>query len=141
MGATQYSRSHDRHVHSLTSPPACTTVPICLKIMHVITVNIIHSWPLNEQLTLVCERNTYYLQRPGFGSKVSNSKCGTHFCVCPRKPTQSPKVWPHTLLLQACPNSRSTISMYALHKHRGQPHTHTLNTNHGNPSVVQSFCC
>ena len=39
--------------------------------MHVITANIIHSLPLNEQLTLVCEWNTYYLQRPGFGSNVS----------------------------------------------------------------------
>ena len=31
--------------------------------------------------------------------------------------------------------------MSALYKHRGQPHTHTLNTNHGNPSVAQSFWC
>ena len=40
-----------------------TTVHVqqCFKIMHVITGHTIHSWPLDEQLTKVCEWNTHYL--------------------------------------------------------------------------------
>ena len=38
-----------------------TTGQYCFKVMHVITAHTINSWPLDEQLTMVCEWNTYYL--------------------------------------------------------------------------------
>ena len=63
-------------------------------------------------------------------------------CLCWRTyPRFSVKVSQHKVLHQTRLNSISTIFVSALYKHRGQPHTHTLNTNHGNPSVAQFSCC
>ena len=63
-----------------------------------------------------------------------------HCCLC-WKATQGLSNPLHACFVYVCPNFISTISKSALYKHRRQPHTHTLNTNHGNPSVAQSFWC
>ena len=70
---------------------------------------------------MVCEWNTYHHLKARIWIKCEHCRAWHQYRVFP--------------------NSISTISMSALYKHRGQPHTHTLNTNHGNPSVAQSFWC
>ena len=52
-----------RHQHGTT---------VCVKIIHVIKANTIHSTPLDEQRTMVCEWNTHYLS---IGQDYTGIKC------------------------------------------------------------------
>ena len=115
-----------------------TTVLQHFKIMHVITAHTIHSWPM--KLTTVCEWNTYNFHKPGLRENVSNAKCGAIY-VSMLENLSKASVQPFTFVVCTFPNSISTISVSALYKCRGQPHIHTLNTNHGNPGVAQFFWC
>ena len=83
------------------------------------------------------------LHRPGLGSNVSSVwcvACTMHYCFC----AIALYISPHYLHLCLC-TSPNSISMHHFHVYTAQtqetPHTHTVNTNHGNPSVVQSFWC
>ena len=134
MGTTQYSRSHDRHVHSLTSPPAWHHCAIAFQ-NNTCNTSTHHSLLSLEQTTIVHEWNTYHHLKARIWIKCELCEVWHHeLCL----PIQSLRI---TCVRCTCPNSISTISMSALYKHRGQPHTQTLKTNHGNPSVAQSFWC
>ena len=89
MGARQYSRCHDRHVHRLTSPPARHPVHVqqCFKIMHVITEHTIHSdlWMNNSQWSVNGIPTISPLARIRIKCEQS-VVCGTmHYCFCAGK--------------------------------------------------------
>ena len=140
MEARQYSRCHDRHVHRLTSPPAWDHWAVLLQ-SNACNNSTHHQllafgWTTHNGLWM-----EYLLSvlRPGLGSNVSSVWCVALFIIV--SVLEKAAITLYICASCTSPNSISTISRSALHENRGQPHTHTLNTNHGNPSVAQSFWC
>ena len=136
MGARQCSRSHDRHVHSTTSMARLRSS--VSKVRNTCNNSKHHpllafGWTTHNGLWM---EYLLPLYRAGLGSNVSSV-----WCVAPCIIAGKASIALYICSLCTSPNSELTISMSTLHKRRGQPHTHTLNTNHGNPSVAQSFWC
>ena len=116
MGATQYSKSHDRTMHRFTSPKAwhhCVTV--CFILTHIISAETIHfevGWTTHNGVNGMPIIST----KARIRIKCEQYEAWHHCCLCWK--TTHGLSNPLYLCSIDVQNSVSTISMSALYKHR-----------------------